>query len=102
MTAPERTALQRRRALERANVVRSFRAQMKTELRRGVVVVADVLVEPPPLVESMRVWDLLIAAPKFGRVKVRRTLTLAGVSPSRTVGGLTERQRVELVGLVSR
>ena len=41
-------------------------------------------------------------SPKYGRVKVNRILTHCRISPSKTIGGLSERQRNELVRLLRR
>ena len=101
-TAPERSYVQRMRALEHANDIRSRRAGLKRRAKRGEVDLLEVLAEPPTYVRSMKVFDLLLAIPKVGRVKANRTLAKAKVSPSKTVGGLTERQRRELVGRVAR
>jgi hypothetical protein len=38
--------------------------------------------------------------PKYGRVKVNKLLTQCKVSPSKTIGGLSQRQRSELVTLL--
>jgi hypothetical protein len=43
-----------------------------------------------------------MAVPKFGRVKATRFLTQARISHSKTVGGLSDRQRAELIGLFRR
>ena len=42
---------------------------------------------------------MLMAVPKFGRVKAARLLNQCRISQSKTVGGLSERQRTELVEL---
>jgi len=44
------------------------------------------------------VVDLLMATPKCGRVKSARIMEQCRVSPSKTIGGLSERQRAELLG----
>jgi hypothetical protein len=49
-----------------------------------------------------RIFDLLLAMPTMGRVKVNRVLNVCRISPSKTVGGLTERQRVELASMLRR
>ena len=48
----------------------------------------------------MVIFDMLLAVPKYGRVKTNRILTQCRISPSKTIGGLSERQRTELVGLL--
>jgi hypothetical protein len=100
LTAPERSLQQRLEALERANDVRLYRAEMKREIKRGEVLVQEVLAEPGERVETMKVFDLLLAMPKVGRVKANKVLARSRVSPSKTVGGLTERQRCELLSLL--
>ena len=39
---------------------------------------------------------MLLAMPKYGQVKANKALTQCRISPSKTLGGLTERQRNEL------
>jgi len=84
-------------ALSRANQVRSRRAALKGELKRGVVSVREVLAAPPEYLLTAKVVDLLMAAPKCGRVKSAKILEQCRISPSKTVGGLSDRQRSELL-----
>jgi len=102
MTAPERSLAQRRDALKRANEIRTKRARMKADIRAGRRSALTILGEPPAYVESMKVWDLLLAIPKVGRVKANKSLTQCRISPSKTIGGLSQRQRDELVSLLRR
>ena len=95
--APERSLEQRRSALQEANRIRTRRAQLKRDLKAGRANVLDVLEQPPEWVETMKVFDLLLAVPKLGRVKVGKALQRTRISPSKSVGGLTERQRAEIV-----
>jgi hypothetical protein len=94
---PERTLEQRREALARANDIRSRRAELKREIKAGRVSVHELLLNPPEFIETMKVFELMMAAPKNGRVKVSQILTHTAISGSKSVGGLTERQRSELV-----
>ena len=89
-------------ALRRANEIRVRRAQLKKDLKDGRVRVEEVLSRPPDYVETAKVFDMLVAVPKFGRVKATRFLNQCRISQSKTVGGLSERQRTELIGLFSR
>ena len=89
-------------ALRRANEVRVRRAQLKKEVKAGVIRIDDVLDNPPEYVSTAKVFDILLAAPKVGRVKASRFLKHCRISQSKTVGGLSERQRAELVGLLRR
>ena len=99
---PARSLDQRMEALNRANGVRIKRAQLKRDLKIGSVDIGEVLLDPPEHLLTAKVSDILLAVPKCGRVKVGRLLTIARISPSKTVGGLSERQRSELVELLRR
>ncbi|HZC13993.1 MAG TPA: integration host factor, actinobacterial type [Thermoleophilaceae bacterium] len=100
--APLRSLDQRMEALRRANEIRVRRAQLKKDLKSGSVRIEDILSDPPEYVGTAKVVDILMAVPKFGRVKAARFLNQCRISQSKTVGGLSERQRSELVGLVRR
>src|SRR5919108_3899924 len=101
-TAPVRSLDQRMEALARANDIRVRRAQLKKDLKLGQVQIEEILREPPEYVSTAKVFDILMAVPKFGRVKATRYLNQARISQSKTVGGLSDRQRSELIGLLSR
>jgi S13-like protein len=100
--APERSLTQRMDALKRANDIRTRRARLKRELKAGRTGIHGLLLDPPDYLETAKVFDLLLAVPKYGRVKVNRILTQCRISPSKTVGGLSERQRNELVSYLRR
>jgi hypothetical protein len=102
MVAPERSLVQRMDALQRANDVRSRRAQLKRDLKAGRQPIHELLLQPPEYLETAKVFDLLLAVPKYGRVKVNKILSSCRISPSKTIGGLSERQRRELVALMRR
>jgi S13-like protein len=100
--APLRSLDQRMEALKRANDIRVRRAQLKKDLKTGTANIDDVLRDPPDYVSTAKVFDILMAVPKFGRVKAARFLNQCRISQSKTVGGLSERQRAELIGLFNR
>lgn len=87
-------------ALERANHIRTRRAQLKRDLRAGKVRIDSLLESPPDYLETAKVFDMLLAVPKYGRVKANRVLQQVRISPSKTIGGLSDRQRTELVALL--
>lgn len=97
---PERSQQQRMDALRRANDIRSERARLKERLRTGDLVITDLLNDPPMCVHTAKVLDLLLAVPKYGRVKANRLLERCRVSPAKTVNGLTPRQRKELLDML--
>ena len=96
-STPERSLVQRMDALSRANQIRTRRAQLKRDLKAGRSSIQDVLLAPPDWVETAKVFDMMLAVPKYGRVKVNKVLQTCRISPSKTIGGLSERQRSELV-----
>jgi hypothetical protein len=99
---PERSLDQRIDALSRANEVRALRAQLKRDLKAGRVSIGALLLDPPPYLETAKVFEMLLALPKHGRVKATKILHSCRISPSKTFGGLSERQRAELAGRLGR
>jgi hypothetical protein len=100
--APARSLDQRMEALKRANDIRVKRAKLKKDLKDGRVRIEEILGNPPEYVSTAKVFDMLMAVPKFGRVKAARFLNTCRISQAKTVGGLSERQRAELIGLFGR
>jgi hypothetical protein len=100
--APSRSLDQRMDALRRANDIRVKRAQLKKDLKLGQTRIDEILRDPPEYVSTAKVLDMLMAVPKFGQVKAKRYLNQCRISESKTVGGLSDRQRTELIGLFSR
>src|SRR5438045_8948180 len=87
-------------ALKRANDIRVRRAKLKKDLKSGSAKIEEILSDPPEYVETAKVFDMLMAVPKFGRVKAARFLHQCRSSQAKTVGGLSDRQRTELGGLL--
>jgi hypothetical protein len=102
LTAPDRSLKQRMDALERANKIRTQRKDLKLGLKAGRIEVSGLILDPPEVLGTMKLFDLLIAVPKLGRTKVNRILTQCRISPSKTIGGLSERQRGEIVAYMRR
>ncbi len=102
LAAPERSLDQRMEALKRANDIRTARAKLKKDLKASRASINTILLDPPEYVLTAKVFDMLLAVPKYGRVKTNRILNQCRISPSKTIGGLSERQRTELVSLLRR
>lgn len=94
--APKRTLEQRQSALKRANEVRVIRAALKRNLKTKAASVLDVLRDPSAEVATMKVHDLLMALPKFGKLKTARVMKEVRISHAKTIGGLSARQRMSL------
>src|ERR1700733_2835703 len=102
LMAPERALTQRMDALARTNEIRVKRADLKRDLKSGRRSIHSLLLDPPEFVETAKVFDMLLAVPKYGRVKANKILQTCRISPSKTIGGLSDRQRAELVGMLRK
>ena len=94
---PARSPEQRLAALAEANQVRSLRAALKADLRAGRVSLEGVLTSPPDFVRNAKVSSLLGAMPQCGPVKAAKIMDRCRIAQSKTVAGLSERQRSELI-----
>lgn len=95
VVVPERTAEQRSKALLKANEIRCLRAAMKRGLTPEHAV--TLIAKPPPWLRTMRLELLLVALPWWGRTRVARLLVRCQISPAKTIGGLSTRQRRAVV-----
>lgn len=100
--AASRTLAARSAALRLANEIRSQRARIKRELKRGEVSIEELLQSPPLFIRTAKLFDILLAVPTFGRVKTNKILSEARISPSTTIQSLSEEQRRSLLRLLSR
>jgi S13-like protein len=101
-SAPQRSLSQRMDALNRANEIRTKRAKLKRDLRSGRTNPQGLLLSPPEYVLTAKVSEMLLAVPKYGHVKVNKILAQCRISPSKTIGGLSPRQRAELVSYLRK
>ncbi len=90
------------RALARANEVRLARAQLKREVAAGRIALARVLAGPPSCAQTAKVRELLLVVPRIGPARADRVLARCRIAYAKTVGGLSDRQRAELVALLGR
>jgi hypothetical protein len=93
---PPQSPDQRDRALALAQEVRVRRAQLKRDLKHGRCSIDTVLRDPPSFIATAKVIDILRAMPGYGPVKASKIIKQCRVAPSKTIGGLTQRQRNEL------
>jgi hypothetical protein len=84
-------------ALTHANQVRHDRAGVKRDLRHGKSRIVELLLDPPACLLTASLVEILLAVPGLGKVRVRRLLNSCRISPSKKIGGLSERQRQELL-----
>ena len=100
--APGRSPEQRLHALSVANSIRTARAELKRELKTGRARIADVIADPPECARTAKISDLLVALPKIGPGKAARILAQCRIAPSKTLAGLSDRQRTELLAWFRR
>ena len=99
VTAPATTdaslteAPQHMRALERANLVRLARAELKRGIARGDLDASEVVRECPWETESMTISELLTSQRRWGRTRARKFLLPLSLNENKQLGTLTSRQR---------
>jgi hypothetical protein len=99
---PARSREQRLSVFQQANETRLARSQLKKDLAAGRCQIDDVLAEAPALARGAKVYDLLLAVPKLGRVRASKLLRHCQISEAKTLGGLSERQRAKLIDAFRR
>jgi hypothetical protein len=87
-------------ALARANVVRLARAELKHRVNRGETTVAEVVLSCPWEAASMSIGELLLAQRRWGETRMSTFLAKGGMSASKTVGSMTDRQRKALAAML--
>jgi hypothetical protein len=93
LNSATKPAPQHMRALEQANRVRLARAELKREVAEGETSVGEVVRDNPWEAESMAIAELLMSQHRWGRQRCRRFLATIGISETKTIGSLTDRQR---------
>lgn len=94
---------QRRANLDKANNVRTQRAAVKRLLYAAdnkadsLVLLARILAENPPVIQTATLYDLLMSCRQTGRVYTRQTLRELGVNTSTRVCDLTDVRRAKTI-----
>jgi hypothetical protein len=88
-------------ALRRANEVRLARARLKRDVGRGAVSVAEVILDNPWEAASMTIAELLTSQHRWGTARCSKFLAGIGMSETKTVESMTERQRSLLARMVA-
>jgi hypothetical protein len=85
---------QRLQALARANRIRQVRADLKRRIADGHMSAAEVIMRHQWEVESMPLAQVLTSQRHWGTARCRKFLTPMRLSESKTIGSMTERQRL--------
>ena len=104
VTAPARTAEQRAASLERALEVRRDRAALRVALKSGRISAIEIIEGAAGAGEwrGVRVRWLLESLPGIGVARADSIMARLAVPAGRRLGGLTERQRLELLEVLGR
>ena len=104
MTAPVRTAEQRASALQRALEVRRSRAALRVALKSGLASGAEIVEGAADAGEwkGVRVRSLLESLPGIGAARADSIMMRLSIPEGRRLGGLTDRQRIELLEALRR
>ena len=92
---------QRLEALARANRIRQVRAELKRGIADGNVSAAEVILLNQREVEGMPVAEVLTSQRHWGDVRCRRFLMPMLLQESKTIGSMTERQRLAVAARLS-
>jgi hypothetical protein len=92
---------QRLDALAHANRIRQVRADLKRRIADGSVSAAEVILLHRRDVESMPVADVLTSQRQWGDVRCRRFLMPMRLKDNKTIGSMTERQRLAVAARLS-
>jgi hypothetical protein len=95
---PALTPEQRASALQKAAAARRQRAELKDKLKMGSLTLRELLdqAERDEVVSKMKVVAVLESLPGVGKVKARRIMDEVGISETRRVQGLGDKQRKTL------
>jgi hypothetical protein len=88
-------------ALEQANRVRQARAVLKRRVAAGELDVVEVVLTSPWMTDSMSLDELLTSQKRWGRTRCRKFVGSIGLTETKTLGSLTERQRGMLAALLT-
>lgn len=90
-------------ALASANAERGRRAEVRKALRgcpdgqTARTALVFLIADPPPEAFKMTIFEVIVAAHRFGRARASRVLRRAGLRENLLLGQLTNRQRGALI-----
>ncbi len=98
MALPKLSLEEKKKALKKAQEIRSKRARIRQSLKNGKTTIREVLANiNDDVVAKMRVAYLLESLPRIGKVRTRKIMTDIGINETRRVQGLGNRQKQALL-----
>lgn len=98
MSLPHLTPEEKMAALKKAQEMRSKRAELRQQLKKGKITLQDILNSTDDeVIARMRVTYLLQSLPQVGKITSEKVMQEIGINENRRVQGLGKRQRDELL-----
>ena len=98
MALPKLSLEEKKKALKKAQEVRSKRAKIRQNLKNGKTTIREVLDNiNDDVIAKMRVVYLLESLPRIGKVKTKKIMTDIGIDETRRIQGLGNRQKQALI-----
>jgi hypothetical protein len=98
MALPKLSLEEKRRALKKAQEVRSKRAKIRQNLKCGKTSIRELLSNiDDEVIAKMRVVYLLESLPRIGKVKTKKIMSDIGIDETRRIQGLGNRQKQALI-----
>jgi|SRR5690554_4825830 len=98
MPLPTLSLEEKKKALRKAQRVRSQRAKLRQELKSGRTTIRQVLEQVDnDVVAKMRVVYLLESLPRIGKIRTRKIMNDIGIDETRRIQGLGSRQKQALI-----
>jgi hypothetical protein len=98
MALPKLSMEEKKKALKKAQEVRSQRAKIRQNLKCGKTTVRELLsAVNDDVIAKMRVVYLLESLPRIGKVKTKKIMSDIGIDETRRIQGLGNRQKQALI-----
>ncbi|MEW6307826.1 MAG: integration host factor, actinobacterial type [Bacillota bacterium] len=98
MRLPDLSLEEKRKALAKAQEMRSRRKGLRLRLKSGKINLATIMANPSDeVLGKMRVAYLLASLPRVGKTTARKIMEEIGIDPARRVQGLGKRQKEALL-----
>ncbi|HOP73905.1 MAG TPA: integration host factor, actinobacterial type [Bacillota bacterium] len=98
MALPKLSLEEKKKALKKAQEVRSKRAQIRQNLKSGKTTIRELLANiDDEVIAKMRVVYMLESLPRIGKVKTKKIMSDIGIDETRRIQGLGNRQKQALI-----
>ena len=102
MPLPQLSEEARKEALKKAAEARTARAELRQKVKTGELSIAEVLEKADdPVISKIKVSALIESLPGFGKAKVAKMMDELGISETRRVKGLGDKQKTALIDRLS-